>query len=54
MNNSLSDGVVPFRLKRAKIISFHKSGDKTIPAIFRRIAILSHVNKVLVKTLFSD
>ena len=37
----------PIRWKQAKIIPLHKSGDKTSPANYRPIAILSPVSKVL-------
>ena len=50
MNMSVQTGVYPFKLKRAKVVPFYKTGDRTEPGNYRPISLLSVFNRVIRKT----
>lgn len=53
INKSISSGVYPNCLKKAKVIPLYKSGDHTTLGNYRPISILSSVNKIFEKALFN-
>ena len=52
MNNSVSQGVYPSKLKHAKVIPVHKSDDETDPGNYRPISLLSNFNRIFEKVMF--
>jgi len=51
-NLSLSSGVVPDKLKVAKVILLNKKGDHSLPSNYRPISLLSVFNKLLEKVVY--
>ena len=51
-NISLSSGIVPNKLKVAKVIPLYKKGTETSPANYRPISLLSVFNKLLEKIVY--
>ena len=52
-NLSFSSGVVPDKLKVAKIVPVFKKGDPSIPGNYRPISLLSVFDKLLEKLMYS-
>ena len=52
-NLSFHEGVHPDRLKVAKVIPIYKSGSKTTTGNYRPISLLSNLNKIFEKLIFS-
>ena len=52
-NQSFQAGVYPDYLKIAQVIPLHKGGDKTLQGNYRPISLLSNVNKIFEKVLYS-
>ena len=48
-NNSISTGIVPKKLKIAKVVPIYKKGELTEPSNYRPISLLSIFNKLLEK-----
>ena len=53
INLSFNTGIVPKKLKLAKVVSIFKNGDRDQPINYRPISILSAFSKILEK-LFYD
>ena len=53
INLSLSSGVVPDKLKVAKVIPVFKKNDKQDPGNYRPISLLSIINKILEKVMYA-
>ena len=53
INDSYSSGVYPDSLKISKVIPIHKGGKKSIPGNYRPISLLSNINKIIEKTIYS-
>ena len=51
-NCSISSGVVPDKLKIARVIPVHKSGPKVIVSNYRPISLLSIFNKIFKKLIY--
>ena len=51
-NLSFSSGIVPSRLKVAKVIPIHKNGDKNIAGNYRPISLLSIFDKLLERIMY--
>lgn len=49
---SLSTGVVPDKLKLARVIALYKKGDDTLPSNYRPISLLSVLDKLLEKIVY--
>ena len=52
-NISFSTGIHPDRLKIAKVIPIYKKGSKLMTSNYRPISLLSNINKVFEKLIFS-
>jgi len=52
-NSCIAEGIYPYDLKVAKVITIHKSGDTSNPSSYRPISILPHFSKILLKDLQS-
>ena len=50
-NLSFQLGIVPVKLKIAKIILVHNSGDKSLPINYRPISLLPTFSKILEKLI---
>ena len=53
INESYSTGIYPNSLKIAKVIPIYKSGTKSTPGNYRPISLLSNINKIIEKTIYS-
>ena len=53
INTCFSTGTHPDKLKISKVIPIFKKGSKLIPANYRPISLLSNINKVIEKLVFS-
>ena len=51
-NMSLSSGIVPSKLKIAKVFPIYKSGDENLVTNYRPISLLSVFNKLLEKVIY--
>ena len=52
-NKSIQNGVMPDKLKISKIIPVFKKGSRSDPVNYRPISILSYVDKILEKAVYS-
>ena len=53
INTCFSSGIHPMKLKIAKVVPIFKKGSKLIPANYRPISLLSNINKIIEKLVFS-
>ena len=53
INTCFATGTHPDKLKIAKVIPIFKKGSKLIPANYRPISLLSNINKIVEKIVFS-
>ena len=53
INLAFEEGVYPSCLKLAKVLPIFKSGSKTVPGNYRPISLLSNINKIIEKAIYS-
>ena len=53
INQAFYEGVYPNSLKLAKVIPIFKSGLKTLPGNYRPISLLSNLNKIIEKVIYT-
>ena len=53
INNSVQRGILPSKLKHAKIIPIFKDGDETEPGNYRPISLLSVFNRLFEKIMYN-
>ena len=51
--NLAFEGVYPSCLKLTKVLPIFKSGSKTVPGNYRPISLLSNINKIIEKAIYS-
>ena len=54
INQAFYDGIYPSSLKLAKVIPIFKSGLKTLPGNYRPISLLSYLNEIIEKVIYTQ
>ena len=54
INQTLTSGIFPEKLKVAKVVPLFKNGDKTILSIYRRISLLPAMSKIFEKIVYNQ